>query len=112
VRRLAFASIALTFVLFAFTVGYDRWLAHADPAGYRNMKTCQRLQAGITEGELRAALGEPTRREPAAGGERLEFRTLAVAAAPIRADVGGATRRVTALWCRDDEQPTWRAAGR
>jgi len=109
-KRLSFAAIALTFVLFALGMLYDRWLEHGDPAGHRNMKTCVRLKAGIAEGELRAALGEPTRREPEPGGERLEFRTLAAAGAPIRADIDGASGRVTALWCRDDDRPTWRAA--
>jgi len=106
-KRLAFVAIVLTFVLFAVTVFYDRRLKSADPAGYWNMKTCTRLAPGINEGELRAALGEPTRREPAHGGERLEFRTLSAASSPIRADVDTTTGRVLALWCRDDDLPTW-----
>ena len=106
-RRLAFAAVALTLVLYALTVVYDRRLEREDPVGYRNVKTCPRLAPGITVGALRAALGEPTRREPAAGGERLEFRTLSAAAAPIRADVDGATGKVVALWCGGDDRPTW-----
>ena len=106
-KNLAVAAVVLTFVLYALAVVYDRRLKSADPAGYRNMKTCLRLEPGIGEGELRAALGEPTRREPGSRGERLEFRTLGVAAAPIRADIDGATRKVVALWCRDDDRPTW-----
>jgi len=109
VKKLAFAAIVLTFVLYALTVVYDRRLQRADPAGYRNMKTCLHLVPGIGEGELRAALGEPTRRTPGNGGERLEFRTLSVAAAPIRADLDVATRKVVALWCRDDDRPAWQA---
>lgn len=107
-KKFAFAAIVLTFVLYALTVLYDRRLESADPIGYRNMKTCLRLEPGIGAGELRAALGEPTRREPASGGERLEFRTLSAAAAPIRADVDQVTGTVVALWCRDDDLPTWR----
>ena len=108
-KRLAGAAIVLTLVLYALTVVYDRRLEQADPAGYRNMKTCLGLRPGIGEGELRAALGEPTRREPGSGGERLEFRTLSAAAAPLRADIDGATGKVIALWCRGDDRPTWRA---
>jgi len=107
-KRLAFAAVVLTLVLYALTVVYDRRLQSADPVGYRNMKTCLTLAPGIGEGELRAALGEPTRREPAGGAERLEFRTLSAAAAPIRADVDAKTGKVAALWCRDDTRPTWR----
>jgi len=109
-KKLTAAAIVLTFVLYALTVVYDRRLKAADPVGYRNMKTCTRLGPGLGEGELRAALGEPTRREPAAGGERLEFRTLSAAAAPIRADIDGASRKVIALWCRDDDRPTWQVS--
>jgi hypothetical protein len=107
-KRLAFAAVVLTMALYAWTVVYDRRLKSADPVGYRNMQTCLHLGPGLGEGELRAALGEPTRREPGRGGERLEFRTLSAAAAPIRADVDGATGRVVALWCRNDDRPTWR----
>jgi len=106
-KKLAFAAVVLTFVLYALTVVYDHRLKSADPAGYRNTKTCLRLRLGIDEGELRAALGEPTRREPWSGGERLEFRTLSAAAAPIRAEIDGATSKVVALWCRADDRPTW-----
>ena len=106
-KKLAAAAIVLTFVLYALTFLYDRRLKNADPIGYRNLKTCARLEPGLGEGELRAALGEPTRREPARGGERLEFRTLSAAAAPIRADIDGVTGKVVALWCRDDAHPTW-----
>jgi hypothetical protein len=106
-KRFAFAAVLLTFVLYAATVVYDRRLRSEDPAGYRNMQTCLRLAPGIGEGALRAALGEPTARAAAGGGERLEFRTLRAAAAPIRADVDPATRQVVALWCRDDDRPTW-----
>jgi hypothetical protein len=108
VKKFAFAAIALTFVLYGWTVVYDRRLEKSDPVGYRNIKTCLRLKPGIGEGELRAALGEPTRRVAEGGGERLEFRTLSAAAAPIRADIEGATRNVAALWCRADDRPTWR----
>jgi len=107
-KKLAFAAVALTFVLYALSVVYDRRLKSADPVGYRNMQTCFHLGPGLGEGELRAALGEPTRRESVSGGERLEFRTLSAAAAPIRADVEVVTRKVVALWCRDDDRPTWR----
>jgi hypothetical protein len=107
-KKLAFAAVVLTFVLYALTVVYDRRLEKADPVGYRNMKTCPRLGPGIGEGELRAAFGEPTRRVRGSGGERLEFRTLSAAAAPIRADVDGVTGQVVALWCRADDRPTWR----
>ena len=107
-KKLAFAAIALTVVVYAMTVVYDRRLKSADPVGYRNLQTCFHLGPGLDEGALRAALGEPTRREPVGGGERLEFRTLREAAAPIRADVDVATRKVAALWCRDDDRPTWR----
>lgn len=107
-KKLAAAAIVLTIVLYALTVVYDRRLKSADPIGYRNMETCLHLQPGLGEGELRTALGEPTRREIRGAGERLEFRTLGAAAAPIRADVDGATRKVAALWCRDDDLPTWR----
>jgi len=108
VKKLAFAAVVLTFVLYALTVVYDRRLESTDPVGYRNMKNCLRLGPGSGEGALRAAFGEPTRREPGGGGERLEFRTLSAAAAPIRADLDKATGKVVALWCRDDERPTWR----
>jgi len=108
VKKLAFAAIVLTFFLYAWTVVYDRRLEKADPVGYRNIKTCLRLKPGSGEGELRAALGEPTRRVPEGGGERLEFRTLSAAAAPIRAEIDGATGKVVALWCRADDRPTWR----
>jgi len=107
-RKLVFAAIGLTLVLYALTVVYDHRLKREDPVGYRNVKTCVRLPPGIGEGELRAALGEPTKIEPATGGTRLEFRTLSAAGAPIRADIDGMTRRVAALWCRDDARPTWR----
>lgn len=106
-KKLAFGAIVLTFVLFAWTVYYDRKLMNADPIGYRNIKTCLRLGPGSGEGELRAALGEPTRRERAGDGERLEFRTLSAAAAPIRADIDGVTGKVLTLWCTGDEKPTW-----
>ena len=106
-KKLAFGAIVLTFFLYALTVVYDRRLESADPAGYRNIKTCLRLKPGIGGDELRAAFGEPTRREPESGGERLEFRTLSAAAAPIRADVDGATGKVRALWC-DEDRPAWR----
>lgn len=109
VKKLAFAAIVLTLALYGWTVVYDRRLESADPVGYRNLKTCTRLGPGIGEGELRAALGDPTRRVPGSGGERLEFQTLSAAAAPIRADIDGATRKVLALWCRNDDRPTWRA---
>jgi hypothetical protein len=107
VKKLAAAAIVLTFLLYVLTVVYDRRLKSADPVGYRNMQSCFHLGPGLREGELRAALGEPTRREPEPGGERLEFRTLGAAAAPIRADIDGATGKVIALWCRDDDRPTW-----
>jgi hypothetical protein len=107
-KKFAFAAIALTLVAYALTVVYDRRLERGDPIGYRNVKTCPRLEPGIGEGALKAALGEPTGREPAGSGERLTFRTLSAAAAPIRADVDAATGQVVALWCRGDEQPTWR----
>ena len=106
-KRLAFAAIVLTLVLYAMTVVYDRRLKSADPAGYRNMKTCLLLRPGIVEGELRAALGEPTKRGAGSDGDQLEFRTLSAAAAPIRADVDTVTKKVVALWCRDDDRPTW-----
>lgn len=106
-RKLAFATVALTFALYALTVVYDHRLKSADPIGYRNIKTCLQLRPGIGEGELRAALGEPTRREPGGGGERLEFRSLNVAAAPILADIDHRTAKVVALWCRADDRPTW-----
>ncbi len=106
-KKLSFAAIVLTFVLYGLTVAYDRRLKTADPVGYRNMQTCLHLEPGIGEGELRAALGEPTRREPGSVGDRLEFRTLSAAAAPIRADVDSTTEKVLALWCRDDDRPTW-----
>ena len=107
-KKVAFGAIVLTFVLYAMTVVYDHRLQSADPVGYRNVKTCFQIGPGITEGELRAALGEPTKREAGSGGERLEFQTLSAAAAPIRADVDTATKKVVALWCRDDDRPTWR----
>jgi len=108
-KKLAFAAIILTFILFGWTILYDRKLKSADPTGYRNIKTCLRLKPGIAEGELRAALGEPTRRERhGGGGERLEFQTLSAAAAPIRADIDSQTGKVLALWCTGDDLPTWR----
>ena len=108
-KKLAFAAVVLCLTLYALTVFYDRGLERDDPAGYRNLKTCSRLPPGIGEGQLLAALGEPTRRTPSNAGELLEFRTLNVAATPIRAEIDGASRRVLALWCRDDQQPAWRA---
>ena len=107
-KKLAFAAIVLTLALYALTVVYDHRLKRADPVGYRNVQTCLHLRPGLGEGELRAALGEPTRREPGSSGERLEFQTLSAAAAPIRADIDGVTRKVVALWCRGADQPTWR----
>ena len=108
-KRLAFAALVLTFVLYALTVVYDRRLKSADPVGYRNLQSCAHLAPGISEAELRAALGEPTRREPGIGGERLEFRTLSAAAAPIRADIDRVTGKVLALWCHDDDRPNWQS---
>jgi hypothetical protein len=106
-RKLVFAAILLTMILFGWTVWYDRSLREEDPHGYRNLKACAELRPGVTEEDLVRVMGPPERREEAQGVRRLAFHTLRAAAAPISAEVDPATGRVLLLRCRDDEKPTW-----
>jgi hypothetical protein len=108
-KALAFVAIATCLVLFGVTVWYDRSLERGDPFGYRNLKLCAKIEPGVDEAALVAALGAPERVEAADGRRRLFFHTLAAASAPIQADVDPATGAVVELRCRDDGKPTWRA---
>ena len=110
-RKLVFAAILVTTVLYGWTVWYDRTLREDDPHGYRNLKACAKLRPGITEDDLVRELGPPENHEEAGGVRKLAFHTLRAAAAPIRAETDAATGRVLVLRCRDDEKPTW-VAGR
>lgn len=108
-RRLAAGAIAVTTIAYGIVIWQDRALRKADPWGHRNLRVCAKLRPGIGEADLVAAFGEPQTRESSGGVRHLSFHTLAEAAAPIRADVDETSGAVLALWCREDEQPTWSA---
>lgn len=109
-RKAAFAAILACTLMYAWGMWYERSLRRSDPAGYRNVKACFRLDPGVVEADLLRAFGEPLDVAEAESMRRLEFRSPAGATAPIRAEVDAATGRVIELRCRGDERPTWVSA--
>lgn len=106
-KKLAILAVALCGVLYVWTIWYARSLRSSDPVGYRNAQACFKLKPGILEADLVKAFGAPERTQESGGKRLLEFHTLSEAAAPIRAEIEAATGKVAALWCREDDQPTW-----
>ena len=109
IKALSLVAVALCLGLYGWTVWYDRSLKSSDPFGHRNLQACGKIRPGASEADLVRTLGAPERVEESGGVRRLSFHTLKAAAAPIRADVEAVSGRVLALWCRDDETPTWSA---
>ena len=85
-------------------IGYLRW---QDPVGFRNLKACSTIKAGVSIGELKALLGEPVGTSTSRGMTWLYFQTASIAAGQIGADVQESTGKVVALRCDHDGPDTW-----
>lgn len=80
-----------------------------DPVGLRNSKICPELKPGISQQDLIAALGKPTRSSAStsdAQTTRLYFRSISIQGTPTSADIDSKTADVVALSC-GGESYTW-----
>ena len=72
------------------------------------MRLCNQLPQGITATQLKATLGEPMYRREVDHEVWLFFKTLLIAAGPIKAQISEADGKVLKLRYSEDGPDTWR----
>jgi len=100
-------GVALVACLIVFACVHLYWRL-TDPLGYRNMTLCNQLPQDITVTQLMATLGEPIYRREIDHEVWLFFKTLSIAAGPIKAQISESDGKVLKLRCSYDGPDTWR----